>query len=201
MALKHSYSLLSPIYDLAVRRPLDHIRKKSLARLQNVVGKDILINGIGTGLDLDYLPRGARYTGLDITPLMLRRAAKRAEQSGVEIQLECADSLNLPYRSETFDIIVMHLILAVVPDPARALQEAERVLRTNGSIYILDKFLRPGQIAPIRRTINTVSRHIATRTDVVFEDLLPDAAKLHVVSDDPALAGGWFRLIELAKKH
>ncbi len=201
MALKHSYSLLSPIYDLAVRRPLDHIRKKSLARLQNVVGKDILINGIGTGLDLDYLPRGARYTGLDITPLMLRRAAKRAEQSGVEIQLECADSLNLPYRSETFDIVVMHLILAVVPDPARALQEAERVLRTNGSIYILDKFLRPGQIAPIRRTINTVSRHIATRTDVVFEDLLPDAAKLHVVSDDPALAGGWFRLIELAKKH
>ena len=201
MALKHSYSLLSPIYDLAVRRPLDHVRKKSLARLQNVVGKDILINGIGTGLDLDYLPRGARYTGLDITPLMLRRAAKRAEQSGVEIQLECADSLNLPYRSETFDIIVMHLILAVVPDPARALQEAERVLRTNGSIYILDKFLRPGQIAPIRRTINTVSRHIATRTDVVFEDLLPDAAKLHVVSDDPALAGGWFRLIELAKKH
>jgi len=201
MALKHSYSLLSPIYDLAVRRPLDHVRKKSLARLQNVVGKDILINGIGTGLDLDYLPRGARYTGLDITPLMLRRAAKRAEQSGVEIQLECADSLNLPYRSETFDIIVMHLILAVVPDPARALQEAERVLRTNGSIYILDKFLRPGQIAPIRRTINTVSRHIATRTDVVFEDLLPDAAKLHVVSDDPALAGGWFRLIELTKKH
>jgi ubiquinone/menaquinone biosynthesis C-methylase UbiE len=201
MALKHSYSLLSPIYDLAVRRPLDHIRKKSLARLQNVVGKDILINGIGTGLDLDYLPRGARYTGLDITPLMLRRAAKRAEQSGVEIQLECADSLNLPYRSETFDIVVMHLILAVVPDPARALQEAERVLRTNGSIYILDKFLRPGQIAPIRRTINTVSRHIATRTDVVFEELLPDAAKLHVVSDDPALAGGWFRLIELAKKH
>jgi ubiquinone/menaquinone biosynthesis C-methylase UbiE len=201
MALKHSYSLLAPLYDMAVRGPLDSARKKSIARLQDIEGKHILINGIGTGLDLEYLPQGPRYTGSDITPAMLRRADRRAKKSGVEIRLECADSQKLPFENESFDIVLMHLILAVVPDPVRALHEACRVLKNNGSIYILDKFLKPGQIAPLRRCLNTVLRHIATRTDVVFEDVLSYSKDLHVLSDNPALAGGWFRLIELVKKY
>ena len=199
MALKHSYSVLAPLYDLAVKGPFDHVRRKSLARIKDFEDKDILINGIGTGLDLEYLPQGARYTGTDITPLMLRRAQRRANKTGIEIRLECADSLSLPYLNESFDIIIMHLILAVVPDPERALLEANRVLRKNGNIYILDKFLKPGQLAPVRRSFNIVLRHIATRTDVVFEHTLSRSRDLRVVSDEPALAGGWFRLIELAK--
>jgi phosphatidylethanolamine/phosphatidyl-N-methylethanolamine N-methyltransferase len=198
MALKHSYSVLAPVYDFAVRGPLDSARRKSLARIEDFNDRDILINGIGTGLDLDHLPHGARYTGTDITPLMLRRAEKRARKTGIDIKLECADSLNLPFRNESFDIIIMHLILAVVPEPERALLEADRVLRKNGRIFILDKFLKPGQFAPIRRSMNTILRHVATRTDVVFEDVLSHS-RLHLVSDQPALAGGWFRLIELAK--
>ncbi len=145
MALEHSYSLIAPFYDMAVRGPLDRTRRRSLSRLQNVEGKAVLINGIGTGLDLDYLPPGARYTGSDITPSMLKRAHKRARQRGFDIKLECADSQQLPFAGESFDVVVMHLILAVVPEPASALQEAGRVLKNRGSIYILDKFLRPGQ--------------------------------------------------------
>jgi ubiquinone/menaquinone biosynthesis C-methylase UbiE len=199
MALKHSYTLLAPLYDKAVRGPLYNVRRKSLARLANIEGKDVLLNGIGTGLDLEHLPHGARYTGSDITPRMLKRAQRRAKETGINIRLECADSHNLPFSNESFDIIIMHLILAVVPNPEQALQEAGRVLRKDGSIYILDKFLRPGQLAPVRRGLNTVLRHIATRTDVVFEDVLSNSKNLHVVSDEPALAGGWFRLIELVK--
>ena len=198
MALKHSYSVLAPLYDFAVRGPLDSARRRSLARIQEFNDRDILINGIGTGLDLEHLPQGARYTGTDITPLMLKRAEKRARKTGIDIKLECADSLNLPFRNESFDIIIMHLILAVVPEPERALLEADRVLRKNGRIFILDKFLKPGQLAPVRRSMNAILRHVATRTDVVFEDVLSHS-RLRLVSDQPALAGGWFRLIELAK--
>ena len=201
MALKHSYSLLAPFYDMVVRKPLKSTRRKSIERLQDLKGKHILINGIGTGLDLEYLPQEGHYTGSDITPSMLRRADRRANKIGLEIRLERADSQQLPFDSDTFDIVLMHLILAVVPEPVRALQEAGRVLKNNGSIFILDKFLRPGQAAPLRRCLNTALRHIATRTDVVFEDVLSYSKNLHVVSDDPALAGGWFRLIELIKQN
>ena len=61
MALRHSYSVLAPLYDTVVRGPLDQVRRKSLARLKDIHNKDILINGIGTGLDIEYLPRSPLY--------------------------------------------------------------------------------------------------------------------------------------------
>ena len=200
MALKHSYSVIAPVYDALVQKPLDEVRRKSISRIKDTENKHILINGIGTGLDIDHLPEGAKYTATDITPRMLQRAQQRALKTSIDIEFKCADSHELPFETETFDIVIMHLILAVVPNPGLALQEAERVLKTNGSIYILDKFLKPGEFAPVRKTLNLLLRHVATRTDVVFEEVLSTTSNLHVVTDSPALAGGWFRLIELVKR-
>jgi ubiquinone/menaquinone biosynthesis C-methylase UbiE len=199
MALKHSYTLLAPLYDALVAAPLDQWRQKSLARLGDTAGKSILINGIGSGLDIPYLPRDANLIGSDITPAMLARAKKRATEYGCDIELICADSQQLPFEKQSFDIIIMHLILAVVPDSQRALQEASRVLKPGGQIYIYDKFLRPGERALIKRLLNVVLRHIATRTDVVFETVLAHSSDLKIISDEPALAQGWFRLIQLQK--
>jgi hypothetical protein len=47
--------------------------------------------------------------------------------------------------------------------------------------------------------MNTLSGHIATRIEVEFEDLIARSPCLHRAGDPPTLAGGWFRLIELAK--
>lgn len=199
MALKHSYTLLAPIYDFVVAGALDSIRQKSIARINHVEGKKILINGIGSGLDIPYLPPDANYTGTDITPAMLKLAKKQAQLHSFDIELLCTDCQALPFEDEEFDIILMHLILAVVPRPIDALKESNRVLKPGGKIYILDKFLKPGQLAPVRRIINLLSRHIATRMDVIFEDLLDQCNQLQLISNKPALANGWFRLIELEK--
>ena len=199
MSLKHSYTLLAPFYDFMVSGALDKARKKSLKRLHNTANKKILINGIGSGLDIPYLPRDAQYTGTDITAAMLKIAKQRAVNHSFNIELICADSHNLPFDDEAFDIVIMHLILAVVPNPVLALQEANRVLKPGGSIYIFDKFLKPGEFAPLRKIFNLFIRHIATRTDVVFEHVLEQSPSLKLSSNEPALANGWFRLIELKK--
>ncbi len=199
MALKHSYTLLAPIYDSMVSGPLDFYRKKSLARLSDTNNKSILINGIGSGLDIPHLPTNASYVGTDITPAMLKRAEKRASTAPLDIRFQVADSQALPFEDNSFDIIIMHLILAVVPKPELALQEACRVLKPGGTIYLFDKFIRPGQLAIARRLLSVFIRHIATRTDVVFEHVLKTCPQLQLVSDEPALAKGWFRLIELRK--
>ncbi len=199
MALKHSYTLLAPIYDTLVSGPIDPLREKNLSRLGDITNKNILINGIGSGLDIPYLPAGATYTGTDITPAMLKRAEQRAKDYSFDIDLQIADSQKLPFKNKSFDIVVMHLILAVVPNPVLALQEASRVLKPGGKIFIFDKFLKPGQLALGRRLLSFFIRHIATRTDVVFEEVLNTCPELELINDEPALAKGWFRLIELGK--
>jgi ubiquinone/menaquinone biosynthesis C-methylase UbiE len=198
MALRHSYTLLAPIYDLVLERVSAPLRRKSLATLNGSDASRVLIAGIGSGLDIPHLPQGPHYTGVDLTPAMLRRAETRAAERD-DITLELGDVMALPYPDAQFDVVVMHLILAVVPQPALALKEAERVLRPGGRILLLDKFLRPGQKAPLRRLLNTLSRHLATRTDVVFEEVLACCPSLSPREDRPALANGWFRYIHLEK--
>jgi len=200
MALKHSYTLLAPFYDSLVTGPLDFYRQKSLARLDDTKDKKILINGIGSGLDIPFLPTDASYTGTDITPAMLKRAENRAANiPTLDINFQIADSHALPFQDDSYDFIIMHLILAVVPNSELALLEASRVLKPGGRIYLFDKFIRPGQLALTRRLLSIFIRHIATRTDVVFEDVLQSCPQLRLITDEPALAKGWFRLIELKK--
>jgi ubiquinone/menaquinone biosynthesis C-methylase UbiE len=197
MSLRHTYTLFAPIYDLVIGRASLALRRDSLQRLPVQKG-DVLLAGIGTGLDIPHLPEGPCYIGLDLTPAMLRRARRRSHGRN-DIRLHLADAMQLPYRDGSFDAVVLHLILAVVPQPERLLAEAERVLKPGGHILIVDKFLRPGQRAPLRRLLNLFTRHIATRTDVVLEDVMACCTQLHLKLDEPILARGWFRRIELRK--
>jgi ubiquinone/menaquinone biosynthesis C-methylase UbiE len=145
------------------------------------------------------LPSGPRYTGLDLTPAMLARARRKAMAHNLELQLDQGDARALPYPAARFDVVILHLILAVTPHPERVLVEAARVLRSGGRVLVLDKFLRPGQRAPLRRLISPLLGLLATRTNVVLEQVLAQAPGLEIVSDEPALAGGWFRQILLRK--
>ena len=197
MTLRYSYTLFAPLYDAFVARFTAAARRDSLHRLSESAPAQVLLVGVGSGLDLPLLPTGPRYTGLDLTPAMLARARRKAVALGLPITLDEGDARALPYGDATFDAVVLHLILAVTPHPERVLAEAARVLRRGGRILILDKFLRPGQTAPLRRLISPLLGLLATRTNVVFEDVLAQMPGLTLVSDQPALAGGWFRFIEL----
>jgi phosphatidylethanolamine/phosphatidyl-N-methylethanolamine N-methyltransferase len=195
--LRHSYRLLAPVYDIAVRGALARARARSLERLQRRTPGEVLVAGIGTGLDLPLLPSMHRYVGIDLTRAMLARAVAR--RGTLDIGFVEGDVQALPFAQASFDAAVMHLILAVVPQPAHCLADVARVLRPGGRVLLLDKFLRVGERAWMRRALNPVVRRIATRTDVVFEEVLAGAPGLRVLSDEPALARGWFRLIELEK--
>lgn len=199
MTLRFSYTLLAPLYDSIVARASGPMRSRSLQRLTTERDREILIPGIGSGLDIPYLPDGHRYTGLDLTPAMLRRAESRLNDRS-DVELRVGDAMALPFAEASFDAVVLHLILAVVPRPQAVLHEVQRVLRPGGRVLILDKFLRPGQWAPMRRLLSPLLGLVATRTDVVFEELLTSCRELTLVSDEPVLADGWFRLIELRKR-
>ncbi len=197
MSLRTSYTLIAPFYDWLVGPALARARASSLARLPRSGGAHILVNGIGTGLDLPLLPTVHRYTALDLNRAMLEKALARG--GTLELQWVQGDSQRLPFPAGIFDHVLLHLILAIVPDTRLALREAARVVKTGGRLFVLDKFLRPGESAWLRRLLNPLVRRIATRTDVVFEEALAAVPGLTVIADEPAMAGGWFRMITLEK--
>lgn len=198
MSLKHSYTLIAPFYDAAIARATAGVRSRSLAALP-AEPSNVLLAGIGTGLDLPHLPAQHRYVGLDLTHAMLRRALPRAGH--VDFAPIRGDAQRLPFADASFDAAVLHLILAVVPEPAHCLAEIARVLKPGGQALVLDKFLRRGQTAPLRRLVNPLMRRVATRLDVVFEDVLAAAPGLIIAEDRPALVGGWFRTIRLLRRE
>ena len=157
-----------------------------------------MLSGIGTGLDLPLLPQLHRYTALDFNAAMLSRA--RPRRGELQVDWVLGDSMALPFADESFDHVVLHLIVAVVPDSELCLSEAARVLRPGGRIILLDKFLPPKKLALLRRALSLFTSRLVTRTDVVFEHVLRETPQLQVVSDVPLLAGGWFRGIVLQKK-
>lgn len=196
MTLKTSYTLIAPVYDAAIDRATRAARATSLAHLPAAPGR-VLIDGVGTGLDLPLLPPQHNYVGLDLTAAMLARARPRAGH--LDFRAVQGDAQRLPFADAALDHAVLHLILAVVPNPNACLAEVARVVRPGGTVLVFDKFLKRGQPALLRRLANPLVRRLATRLDVVFEDVLGDAPALALEHDQPMLAGGWFRLIRLRR--
>jgi len=200
MSLKTSYRFIAPFYDAFLGRAIAaDIRRRSLSALEQQERGRVLLSGAGTGLDFPFLPPQHDYTALDLTAAMLARSRDRAH--GLNMTWAQGDSLALPFASHIFDYVVLHLIVAVVPQPQRCLAKAARVLKPGGRIFLFDKFLRNGERAWLRRCLSPLAGQIATRLDVVFEDILVTVPELCVVSDQPALARGWFRRIELQKER
>lgn len=196
MSLKHSYTLLAPFYDAIVTAATRGARKRSLSALADVPPRDVLLLGVGTGLDLPHLPTQHRYVGLDLTAAMLKRAGPRT--AGLHFAPLRGDVQRLPFHDASFDAAVLHLILAVVPAPTLCLAEAVRVLKPGGTLLVFDKFLRRGE-AGWKRVLNPLMRHVATRLDVVFEDVLEAVGGIKVTTNEAAEISGWFRLIRLEK--
>jgi phosphatidylethanolamine/phosphatidyl-N-methylethanolamine N-methyltransferase len=160
----------------------------------------VLILGCGTGLDLELLPREADITAIDITPAMVEKTKQRAARLKIPIDARVMDGGRLEFPDESFDVVLLHLILAVVPDPVAVARESCRVLKRSGRVSILDKFL-PDDRSP------TVVRQLANLvTNTLFSDInrrlgpILDAASLRAVDEQPAFLGDVFKAVIAVKK-
>lgn len=193
---RRRYALWAPFYDFFVR-PARQARRRSLDGLALRAGERVLIVGGGTGEDLPFVPAGVGAVLTDLTPAMLRRARPKMRAGH---RLAVMDGQTLAVRDASFDAVVLHLILAVIPDPAACLAEAVRVLRSGGRIAVFDKFVREGGTASFgRRLFNRVLRPIATDITRRLEDIVRDSGvRVKRVRKEPAL-GGLFSIVLLRR--
>jgi SAM-dependent methyltransferase len=193
------YSAYAPIYDLvAALFAAGRLRSIELLALQP--GERVLIIGCGTGLDLPLLPAGVQVTAFDLTPAMVRRTAARATDLARPVAVAVMNGQQVALADSSFDAVLLHLILAVIPDPVACAREAARLLRPGGRAAIFDKWLPDGaQPSLARRAVNAV-------TSAAFSDInrqltpILTAAGLTLTYQEPAGLAGTYQAALAARR-
>lgn len=141
-ALRAKYDRIAPLYDL-LDLPFEYGRYRSIrpgvfAEVEEA--RTLLDCGVGTGRNIPFYLQGARVTGIDLNPGMLKRARRRAKKYGRGMDLTEADVIDLPFASNSFDAATATFLFCVLPPDLQepALREVSRVVKPGGTIILLE---------------------------------------------------------------
>jgi ubiquinone/menaquinone biosynthesis C-methylase UbiE len=189
--IRFRYSFWAPHYDRVTVFPRE--RQRSLALLDLQRGERLLIIGCGTGADLPFVPAGVEVLAIDLTPAMIRQAMAHA-RPGIELRVMDGMALDLPDAS--FDAAILHMVLEVIPDPARCLAEAARVLRPGGRLAVFDKFLPESvRVGPLRRAGLALLDFVFTSTNRRMGEMLARSGAPFAVERDEASVAAYRHLL------
>lgn len=142
---KDSYDRMSRWYDWVSGRSENKFITLGLEKFKCRTGDQVLEIGFGTGFGLMALARSVglsgRVLGIDISEGMGRMARERLIRSGLEdqVQMICADGLELPFQEQVFDAIFMSFTLELfdTPEIPQVLKECRRVLHRRGRLGVV----------------------------------------------------------------
>lgn len=115
---------------------------RQVARLTDLSpGMEVLDVACGKGVPLDFLVRehGVQGTGVDADPRLVAESERHFKDQGMaaDVSLQEASSLDLPFRDETFDVVIGEIGLTATADPREAIRELVRVARPGGWVVLI----------------------------------------------------------------
>jgi SAM-dependent methyltransferase len=128
------------------------VYQAQLAELRRVLPEEGRGLEVGAGSGRFAVQLGIRY-GVDPSSRLLAIARHR----GVEMVLGVGESL--PYRTGTFDYILMMTVICFMDDVARSFREASRVLRPEGRL-IVGFIEKDGNVGRCERTRKPAGRFL-----------------------------------------
>ena len=184
-----TYDQFAPQYD-EVMRPLE---RWFLTRLRtqtfNLLPRDarVLELGAGTGRNFVFYPPDTIGVASEPSFEMLKIAKDRKRPAAVTLVQSRAEEL--PFQSAVFDAAFATLVFCSVSSPAKTFAELRRVVRSGGTILLLEHVRPGGLLGPIFDLINLA-------TVPLFEDHFnrrtaddARAAGLEVVGVEKSLLG------------
>jgi ubiquinone/menaquinone biosynthesis C-methylase UbiE len=146
-------------------------------RIADEARADVLEIGAGTGFNFPHYRSATRVVAIEPEAAMRSYASRRAKEAPVPVELRAGNAPDLDFPDDSFDTVIFSLVLCTIPDPARALREARRVLRPGGEIRFYehvrseepwlaarqDRFLKPWRwfnrgCHPNRDTVGEIER-------------------------------------------
>ena len=141
-AVRAAYRRWAGVYDAVFGGVCLLARRRAVALVNRLPGRDVLEVGVGTGLALPYYAADRRITGIDLSAEMLAQARKRVADREIanvgalhEMDAEATD-----FPDASFDIAVAMFVASVVPHPRALLAEMRRVVRPGGNILFVNHF-------------------------------------------------------------
>jgi SAM-dependent methyltransferase len=106
--------------------------------LSEAVGRTVDL-GAGTGVNAGLFPPAVtEVVMVEPDPHMMRQLRDKPAAGRGDITLVEVSAEQLPFDDASFDTAVFTLVLCTVPDPAKALAEAARVLKPGGKLLFIE---------------------------------------------------------------
>ena len=100
---------------------------------------------MGTGKNIPYYPKEIKITGIDLSPGLLKRAKGLLKDKQKDhVILKEMDAQDMDFPDNHFEEVVATFVFCSVPDPVIGLQEALRVTKPGGKLYLLEH-MKPEQ--------------------------------------------------------
>lgn len=138
------YDLLNRVLSLGIDR---RWRRAMLGLAGDVDGRVVVDSCCGTGdVAFEFARAGAHVVGVDFTPEMLTRAARKRPDGREEPVFAHGDALSLPVGDAVADVCTNAFGIRNVADRRKGVREMRRVLRPGGTLLILEFTMPPGAI-------------------------------------------------------